>query len=64
MVDALWVVVEVQGIDVLVFLGWVLRIRDGAVQAGGEPLGMLLDPWVVGGGLEGKVEGQLQAEGL
>ena len=52
-VDALRVVVEVQGIDVLVLLRRVLRVCDRAVGAGREPLGMLLDPRVVGGTLEG-----------
>ena len=61
-VDALGVVVEVQGEDVLVLLGRVLRVCDGAVGARREPLGVLLDPRVVGGALEGQVEGDLQAE--
>ena len=64
LVDALGIVVEVQGIDVLVLLGRVLRVGDGPVQAGGEPFGMFLHPRMVGGGLEGEVEGQLQSEGL
>ena len=62
LVDALRVVVEVQGVDVLVLLRRVLRVSDGAVGARREPLGMLLDPRMVGGALEGQVESDLQAE--
>ena len=62
LVDALGIVVEVQGVDVLVLLRRVLRIGDGAVGAGREPLRMFLHPRVVGGALEGQVESDLQAE--
>ncbi|CNG92386.1 Uncharacterised protein [Mycobacterium tuberculosis] len=61
LVEAVGVVVEVEGVDVLVFLGWVLGVGDGAVGAGGEPLGVLVDPGVVGGALQGQVEGDFQA---
>src|SRR6266704_611379 len=36
--------VEVERDDVLVDLGWVLRVGDGAVGTDAEPLGVLLDP--------------------
>ena len=64
LINALGIVVEVQGVDVLVFLGRVLRIGNGSVQASRKPLRMLLYPRVVGRGLEGEVEGQLQPERL
>jgi hypothetical protein len=54
------VVVEVQRVDVLVLLRWVLRIRDRAVGPGGEPLRVGLDVGVVRGGLEGDVDGDLE----
>ncbi len=61
-VDALRVVVEVQRVDVLVLLRRVLRVLDRAVRAGGEPLGVLADPRVVGRGLEREVQRDLQAQ--
>ena len=60
-VGAVGVVVEVQGIDVLVLLRRVLGIRDGPVRPHREPLGVLGDVGVVGGALEGDVEGDLEA---
>ena len=51
---------EVDGIDVLVLLGWVLGVLDGSVGPGHEPLGVLRDPPVIGGALEGDVERQLE----
>ena len=61
-VDALGVVVEVDRVDVLVLLRRVLRVGDGAVGAGGEPLRVLAHPGVVGRGLQRQVEGHLEAE--
>ncbi|CAB4861662.1 unannotated protein [freshwater metagenome] len=52
-IQALGVVVEVQRVDVLVLLRWVLGVGDGAVGPRGEPLGMRRDPRVIGGGLQG-----------
>jgi len=60
-VDAFGVVVEVQGVDVLVLLRRVLGEGDGAVGAGGEPLGVRGDPGVVGSALQRDVEGDLEA---
>ena len=54
------VVVEVERVDVLVLLRRVLRVGDGAVGQGGEPLRMLGDPRVVGRALQGQVERDLQ----
>ena len=62
LVDALRVVVEVQRIDVLILLRGVLRVRDRAIGARREPLGVLGDPRVVGGALEGQVERHLHAQ--
>ena len=55
------VVVEVQRVDVLVLLGRVLGVGDGAVGPGGEPLRVLFDPRVIGRGLQGQVERDLHA---
>ncbi len=44
------------------FFGRVLRVGDGPVGPGGEPLRVLLHPRVVGRGLEGEVERDLDAE--
>ena len=38
------VVVEVERVDVLVLLGWILGVGDGPVRQRGEPLRMLLHP--------------------
>ncbi len=54
---------EVERIDVLIFLWRVLGVLDGAVGAMEEPLGMLLDPGMVGRALEGDVERELHAVG-
>ena len=55
--DALGIVVEVDRVDVLVLLRRVLGVPDGAVGELGEPVGMLGDPRVIGGGLQREVEG-------
>ncbi len=52
---------EVEGVDVLIFFWRVLGVLDGAVGADVEPVGMLGDPGVVGGALEGDVESHLHA---
>ena len=62
LVNALWVVVEVERIDVLILLWRVLRVRDGAVEARGEPLGVLCDPRVVGRTLQGQIERYLEPQ--
>src|SRR5262249_22048752 len=45
--------IEVEGVDVLVLLGWVLGVLDGAVGPGAEPLRVLAHVGVVGRDLEG-----------
>ena len=50
---------EIDRVDVLVLLRWVLRVLDGAVGPVLEPLGVRLHPRVVGRALEGDVEGHL-----
>src|SRR5262249_34491043 len=50
---------EVDRIDVLVFLGRVLCILDGAIRPLAEPFGMGLHPGMVRRALEGDVDGDL-----
>src|SRR5260370_513412 len=52
---------EVEGIDVLVLLGRVLGVLDGAVGTLAEPFGMLVHVGMVGRALEGDVHGDLEA---
>ena len=61
-VQVVRVVVEVERVDLLVRRGRVLRVRDGAVGAGGEPFRVLGDPRMVGGALQGEVERHLEVE--
>ena len=61
-VDPVAVVVEVDGVDVLVLLRRILRVRDGTVGALGEPLGMLGDPRVIRRCLEREVQRNLQPQ--
>ena len=51
-VDSFWISIEVQGIDVLIFLRWVFCVGDRAICSLGEPFRMLADPRVVGGTLK------------
>src|SRR6266853_222145 len=51
-------------VDVLVLLRGVLAVLQGAVGPGPEPLGVLGDPGMVGGGLDREVERNLEAEAL
>ena len=60
LVEALRIVVEVQGVDVLVLLRRVLGVGDGAVGQDGEPIRVGLGPRVVGGALQREVEGDLK----
>ncbi|MNX68803.1 hypothetical protein D3C86_1000010 [compost metagenome] len=53
--------IEVDVDDVLVFLRRVFRVFDRAVGAPVEPARMLLEPRVVLGTLDGKIESDLQA---
>ncbi|MNS47361.1 hypothetical protein D3C72_798880 [compost metagenome] len=55
--------IEVDVDNVLVFLRRVLRVFDRAVGPPVEPAGVLLEPWVVLGALDGEVEGDFQAVG-
>ncbi|CAM5729441.1 hypothetical protein SHIRM173S_05678 [Streptomyces hirsutus] len=60
-VQALGVGVEGDRVDVLVLLGRVLGVGDGVVGAVVEPLGVFVDPGVVGGALQGEVQGDLES---
>jgi hypothetical protein len=51
---------EIEGHDVLVFLGRVLGVLDRAVWAVAEPFGVLADVRVVGGALERDVQGDVE----
>ncbi len=55
---------EVERVDVLVLLRRVLGVADRAVGAVAEPLRVLVDPRVVGRGLEGDVERDGEAQAL
>src|SRR5581483_12430703 len=46
--------------DILVLLGRVLGVLDRAVRAAAEPVGMLLEPGMVGRALDGEVERDLE----
>src|SRR5438045_1410238 len=48
--------IEVDIDDVLVLLGRVLGVLDGAVWSALEPVGMLRQPWMVRGALDGEVQ--------
>ena len=61
-VEAGLVVVEVDRVDVLVLLGRVLRVGDGAVRLGGEPLRVLGHPRVVRRALDRQVERDFQVQ--
>ena len=61
-VDSLGVVVEVDRVDVLVLLRRVLRVGDRPVGPRGEPLRVLLDPGMVGRGLQRQVDRHFHAE--
>src|SRR5215475_13155153 len=51
--------VEVKGIDILIFLGRIFRVLHGAIRTPLEPLRVLLHVGMIGGTLEGDVEGYL-----
>src|SRR5581483_7923178 len=52
--------IEIDVDDVLVFLGRILRIGDRTVGTPGKPARMLLEPRMIRGALNGKVEGDLE----
>ncbi len=60
--QAVHVRVEGDGVDVLVLLGRVLGMGDGAVRAVVEPLRVLVDPGVVRRALQGEVQRHFQAQ--
>ncbi len=61
-VDPGRVVVEVDRVDVLVLLGRVLGVGDRAVGLGREPLRVRRDPGMVGRGLQGEVQRDLEVQ--
>ena len=56
------IVVEVERIDVLVFLRRILRVGDGAVRQFGEPLPVLAGPRMIRCALQRQVQGHLHAQ--
>src|SRR5262245_22998927 len=50
---------KVKGINVLIFLGRIFGVLHGAIRTTLEPLRMLLHIGMIGGTLEGDVEGYL-----
>ena len=62
LVDALLIVVEVQGVNVLVFLRWVFCIGNRAVRQHGEPFGVLCGPGVIRRALQRQVQGHLKTQ--
>ena len=56
-------VVEIEGVDVLVFFGGILGVLDGAVGPGKKPVGMFADVGMVWGTVDGEVEGDLHSAG-
>ena len=55
------IVIEVDRVDVLVLLRRILRVGDRSIRKGGEPLGVLDYPGVVGRTLQREVESDLEA---
>src|SRR5688572_17131608 len=53
---------EIERVDVLVFLRWILRVLDRSVGTMPEPLRVLADPRMIGRGLESDVERDVEAE--
>src|SRR6185437_2764731 len=53
---------EVERINVLVFLGRILRVLDGAVGANEEPFGMFAQQWMIGRTLQGIVQRDLESQ--
>ena len=53
--------IELQGVDVLVLLGRVLRVLDGPVGPATEPLRVFPHPRMIRRALEGEVERELEA---
>ncbi len=53
---------KIERIDILVFLGWILRVPDGAVGPLLKPVGVLADPGMIRGSLEGNVDGHMQVQ--
>ena len=52
---------EVERIDVLIFLGRILGVLNGAIGALDKPVRMFRDPGVIGRALEGDVESDFHA---
>src|SRR5262249_31779441 len=52
---------KIQGINVLILFGWILRILNRAVRACAEPFPMLLHVGMIGAALERDIERNFQA---
>ncbi|MNO76579.1 hypothetical protein D3C76_676530 [compost metagenome] len=53
--------IEIDIDDILVFLGWILRVANAAVGTPAEPAGMLTQPWMVRRTLDSEIQGDFQA---
>src|SRR5277367_1700575 len=54
--------IEIDRIDILVFLGRVLCVLDAAIRPMLKPIRMLADPWMVGRALDREIESQLDSK--
>ena len=61
-INTVGIIIKVQGVNVLVLLRGIFRISDGAVRKNRKPLGVLSRPGMVGGALQSKIEGDLDAK--
>src|SRR5712692_8188133 len=52
---------KVKGVDIFVLLGGIFGVLYGAIRTPAEPLRMLLHVGMIGGALEGEVEGDLDS---
>ena len=49
------IIIEVNRVDILILLRWVLRICDGSVVTFGKPLRMRSDPGMIRRALQSKI---------
>ena len=61
-VKSLGIVIEIQWINILIFLGRILGVSDTSVCSGGEPFGVLGHPRVIRCCLQGEIEGNFNSK--
>ena len=59
-VEALGIVIKVQRVNVLIFLGWIFRIGDASVGSMSKPLWVTRYPWVIRSRLKRQIQGDFQ----